>query len=298
MKDLVLTPALTLKDVRDDLREYVKDKVKPNASKWQRRDVKKILAIAVHHEGGAVLPEVYDGYEEVKRDAAYHVSKNWGSAAQPYYAPNIAYHIQVARNGTAYLCNDLEDIVWHANNANPFTIGICLQGHFEKQEPSIAQLVTLRLLLKHFTQREPTYFGQMGCRATDVWGHTELKGKTLGMKYLWKPIDLGNYTVCPAGLLPYVQEFRKTGDIMKATAGNPPLPSNPTEIGEFIDLQDKTAWYYPYIKICIDAGVIRGFTDGTIRPGQTVSRAEMAKMIVGAIVNQDKIKALWDEQKH
>lgn len=44
-----------------------------------------------------------------------------------------------------------------------------------------------------------------------------------------------------------------------------------------------TAWYRPYIERLVELGVVAGYPDGTYRPNNPVSRAEMAALLVRAI---------------
>lgn len=287
---MIAPPAV--RDVRADLTAFVKPKLDPKARAWNTRELSKIRLIAVHHEGGVVLPDIYDGYAEVKKDALYHITKNWGTTATPYYAPNIAYHYQIDRMGIIWRCNSIESIIWHANNANPVALAICLHGHFQKQEPTLKQLQSLVKLLNYFTQGISVT--GISARSGDVYGHTELKGKVLGLKYLYKLIDLGNYTVCPAALLPYVQEYRATGKIGKVLAANPPLPMDATNV--LMNDVSKDDPFYAYVKAMIDSGTMRGYEDGTFRTGQPVTRGELSKVIVGAALNLEKIAKAYKDQ--
>ena len=45
---------------------------------------------------------------------------------------------------------------------------------------------------------------------------------------------------------------------------------------------DSSRWSLQYIEACAEAGIINGYTDGTFRPTENVTRAQMAKMIAAA----------------
>jgi hypothetical protein len=54
---------------------------------------------------------------------------------------------------------------------------------------------------------------------------------------------------------------------------------------QFRDLHLQTDWYYPYLKIAKNKGLISGYPDGTFRPGNQVTRAEFAKMLYSKLPN-------------
>jgi N-acetylmuramoyl-L-alanine amidase len=54
----------------------------------------------------------------------------------------------------------------------------------------------------------------------------------------------------------------------------PTEPSNVEETKQYPDLNDKH-WAYPIINMGVKLGIINGFEDGTIRPNDPISRAEM-----------------------
>ncbi len=47
----------------------------------------------------------------------------------------------------------------------------------------------------------------------------------------------------------------------------------------FLDVKD-TDWFKSYVDICTDEGLIVGFEDGTFRPNNTITRAEMSAILV------------------
>ena len=44
------------------------------------------------------------------------------------------------------------------------------------------------------------------------------------------------------------------------------------------DLKNVSAWAKEGVKFCIEAGFVRGFPDGTTKPGQLLTRAQLAVM--------------------
>ena len=51
---------------------------------------------------------------------------------------------------------------------------------------------------------------------------------------------------------------------------------------KFTDVSDPEAWYYKYVNGCAALGILSGMGDGTFMPQKTVTRAELAVMIVKA----------------
>lgn len=277
MKTHDFPSGLRIIDARMDIRAYASEHKNPAAKAWSRRPLSAINRLVVHHQGGGRVTAASNAWNLIREDALYHMQKNWGTSARPYYAPSIAYHYVISYEGYVYWLNDRGETTWHAMGANPSSIGIELQGNFtlkdeqEKPcEPTTAQLRSLALLLDYLT--EWTEDGAKAIPATkeNVWGHGELT-------------QFGNRTACPGTALPYVQEYRRTGRIQKAGIALPPeVPTG------FSDL-DAEAWYFPFAQACIDAGIMRGYEYGTWRPEASISRAEMAKVAVGIALHSERL---------
>jgi len=234
------------------------------------RPLSGITKIAVHHCGdNRVWNDEYDALAEYRNEANYHINKDWGGG---YHGDGLMYHFKIARNGQIYWTRDLEDSTWHASNANPISIGICLDGDLTKQDATQKQYASLKALLDELTQKHPEFpADQKG-----VFGHSELRA-------------YGNSTVCPASALQSVIEYRDTGKISKASPKvEPPKPvvDNSTA---FSDVK-KTDAIYPYVKAMSENGIIAGFPDGTFRPDEKVSRADISKIIIESIKKIDKLK--------
>ena len=257
--------------------------------KWAKRQISQIKLIAIHHEGGVIRSDSYDERVAIDQMATYHMRKNWGTAKKPAYAPTTPYHFCIGRSGDIYQMNSVDDVTWHARNANKIALGVLLQGNLEKQKPTKQQILSLDNLLKHFVAGL-NY--ELKLSYKDVWGHSELKGRMMSLKY-GKLTDFGNYTTCPASTLQYVQEFRATGSIK-----NFPRNENekPEQVGDFIDLK-KGEWYTPFAKTMIEAGIMRGYEDKTWRPAETVTRAEVAKIVIGSMLKMEEILRIYKEQK-
>ncbi|WLR53017.1 S-layer homology domain-containing protein [Bacillus tianshenii] len=80
--------------------------------------------------------------------------------------------------------------------------------------------------------------------------------------------------------------FRPSEDVTRAQAAKIlavtlELDVENTNEVSFPDV-DEDAWYANYVSALVEEGVINGFEDGTFRPDETLTRAQMAKMITEA----------------
>lgn len=120
----------------------------------------RTTAIVVHHSATppTTTPQVI---------ADYHVRTKG--------MPHTQYHALIYADGTIFQVNAWNDLVWHAGcgydhpqNANSFSIGVCLVGDFSVHPPPDAQLAAFRELRSHLE----TLYGH----ALDVLGHSECYG--------------------------------------------------------------------------------------------------------------------------
>lgn len=110
--------------------------------------------IIVHHTGG-----MNDTFESVK---AYHISKGWG---------NIGYHVFIERNGTMRYGREDNEVGTHciADGMNFKSIGICLSGNFEIEQPTQKQLDTLE-------EEIAFYRNEFNIPEQNILGHGKVKG--------------------------------------------------------------------------------------------------------------------------
>lgn len=52
------------------------------------------------------------------------------------------------------------------------------------------------------------------------------------------------------------------------------------ENAPFNDIADRNAWYYNYVTTAFKRSIVKGYGDGSFKPGNTVSRAEFVKMAI------------------
>jgi len=112
-----------------------------------RRKLSDIKYVVFHHDA-SLAPEKYDAVDLYTHEANYHIKKGWG---------HLGYSFRIARDGTIYQTVPLEEIGVHAGNYLYFknSFGVCLDGSFDRQAPSQAQLKAVKDLMIHFAHQRP-----------------------------------------------------------------------------------------------------------------------------------------------
>ena len=118
--------------------------------------MRKTTHILVHHTASAGAKTTVAGVD------SFHKTKNWGTKTKPAYAPKsslgwyVTYHYFIEWNGKLTQTRTDAEIGWHGNNANPFSIGICMAGWFDPghdKYPTDAQIKTLTELLRQLVEK-------------------------------------------------------------------------------------------------------------------------------------------------
>jgi N-acetyl-anhydromuramyl-L-alanine amidase AmpD len=159
-----------------------------------KRKLSDISIIAVHHSAREY--HIGEDYKHVIIQAAtYHKNKIWGYLnSKPIYGNGLMYHYVITPDGQIYKTRNMEEVTWHANNANNKSVAIMLQGNFEIQNPTIEQLKSLEELLQKLLI-------DLSLDKSSVFAHGEL-------------INYGNQTACCGRMLKDdVVRFRNTGFI-------------------------------------------------------------------------------------
>jgi N-acetyl-anhydromuramyl-L-alanine amidase AmpD len=102
----------------------------PKKSAYKKRALAAINQIVIHHSADNGTPESI---------ASYHVSKGW---------PGIGYHYVIAKDGTVYHTNDIDEASYNVAQQNTRSLGICLIGNYEKDTPPDQQVASLKWLVK------------------------------------------------------------------------------------------------------------------------------------------------------
>lgn len=138
------------------------------AGPHERRALHEKRGLVVHYSGPPVADRS-NTLAVLQAEARYHVAKDWAGAGRPpLRGDGLMYHVAVGADGVAYLCRDLEAVLWHCGawpqNALALSVHLPLGG---EQRATSAQLATLRRICDDW--RAAT-----GTPLAEVWGHQEL----------------------------------------------------------------------------------------------------------------------------
>jgi N-acetyl-anhydromuramyl-L-alanine amidase AmpD len=123
-------------------------------------------------------PREQTTFEGTKR---YHVSLGWG---------NIAYHYFIESDGRLRKGRNERTVGTHtkAGGMNLKSLGICLAGNFNEEEPTDAQLKSLEAILKNLAAKYKI-------QKENILGHREVPGAV---------------TECPGdNLLQWIERYRE-----------------------------------------------------------------------------------------
>ncbi len=96
---------------------------------------RQINSIVIHHSGNT------DTVESIRN---LHVNTNkWD---------DIGYHFIIDRRGELFIGREIDKIGAHVSGFNEDSIGICLLGNFDKENPNEIQLDMLKWLLNMLTK--------------------------------------------------------------------------------------------------------------------------------------------------
>jgi len=159
-----------------------------NPAPPETRPVKNITSIIVHHDA-VVRAHDYDTMARLRQEAAGHTRT---------LGPGLQYHYSIDNVGEIFWCRDHEATLWNSGDlaVNRTSIAVKLDGYFHSpinQQPTREQLEALNQLLDKLCTQHPEFPATTG----DVYGHRQIVA-----------------TACPGDLLfPYVDEYRRTGNI-------------------------------------------------------------------------------------
>jgi hypothetical protein len=155
-------------DIREDLPRH-KTKI------WDRRKLSDINSIVGHQSAGHARTASAPGIDCKNTEAInnYHINPNHISKTG---CPRICYHFSIERDGKIEMCNDLEDIVWHAGNKkiNAESISYVVCGNFSgkgwtgSQEPTPEQIESTWVLMYYLAKGYKI-------QPSRVFGHCDVK---------------------------------------------------------------------------------------------------------------------------
>jgi hypothetical protein len=139
------------------------------AGPYERRPLTEKRGVVIHYSGPPVERRS-ETLAVLQAEAGYHVGKDWSSAGDPpIRGDGLMYHVAVGDDGTAYLCRDLEAVLWHCGawpqNALALSVHVPIGG---SQRATAAQLGTLTRVVDEWRQATGTLL-------SEVWGHQELQ---------------------------------------------------------------------------------------------------------------------------
>ncbi|MEE9213111.1 MAG: peptidoglycan recognition family protein [Phycisphaeraceae bacterium] len=108
----------------------------------------KIDRITVHHEGyrPVYFSDMASTAERLELIRQSHLSR--------MRAGDIGYHYVIDRAGRLWECRDFHYQGAHVKNNNEHNLGVMVLGNFDRQQPTDAQIVTLRdtlsKLMRHY----------------------------------------------------------------------------------------------------------------------------------------------------
>lgn len=111
------------------IRNIVNELPRHATKKYKRRNLNDIRYVVIHctdapsPKGNTDEERIAAEIAHIKAIAAYDVGPNHISKTG---CPAFTYHRAVGETGNIYLTSSLEDVTWHAGNANAESIGIAL----------------------------------------------------------------------------------------------------------------------------------------------------------------------------
>jgi len=159
-----------------------------------RRRLADIKYAVIHHDAG-IVGDRYDSMSRYIQQANYHITKGWG---------HLSYTFKISRGGQVFQCFPLEEIGAHAGNGHFFrnSLGICLDGSFDKQEPSPAQLKALTDLMTFLATKCPDM--PLLVRSS-FYSHREVRG----IGWPWTKLFIRRPTFCAGDVIEeIVKSFR------------------------------------------------------------------------------------------
>lgn len=110
--------------------KLIKSNLQFNVSKLQKLIPNKVLLVILHHRAG-------NG--DVESIHAQHLKNGWAG---------IGYHFYIRKDGTVYEGRPIAYVGSHCKGNNSCSLGVCLEGDFRKEVPTLEQLIAVRDVYK------------------------------------------------------------------------------------------------------------------------------------------------------
>lgn len=173
----------------------------------------------------------------------------------------IGYHFVIRMNGEIEEGRPHWAQGAHVKGYNHLSIGIALAGNFETHEPTPEQISSLVELIFYLWETYPD---------AKVVAHRHLAA-----------------TLCPGKYFPWAELQERLREKEKG------------EDSLFPDVS-RNKWYYGVVQEAVKLGLMKGYGDGTFKPEQAASRAELAAVAVRQYYQlnfQDDIKRVIAENR-
>lgn len=106
--------------------KLVKSNLQFNMSKLQKLVPNKVLLVVLHHRAG-------NG--NIESIHTQHLKNGWAG---------IGYHFYIRKDGTVYEGRPITYVGSHCKGNNSCSIGVCLEGDFRKEVPTVEQLRAIK----------------------------------------------------------------------------------------------------------------------------------------------------------
>lgn len=122
----------------------------------------KTTSLVIHHScGEGPVTQIHQ----------QHLNQGWSG---------IGYHYYIRKKGQIYSGRPQWAVGSHCKGLNTSSLGICLEGNFEKEKPSEEQLNSLRWLVKYLSGLFPI---------KNVYGHRDINATLCPGKYLYSHVS-------------------------------------------------------------------------------------------------------------
>lgn len=156
-------------------------KVLPVKGTNGKMDLKKVNVLVVHHDAVYVPANGYNTMERLKMEANDHIARGWS---------HISYHYVIDNLGDIYKCLPEDEVAYHCGNLaiNKNSLAVKLDGNFEIQKPTAAQVKSLGDFIVWITSQRPDIPKIV---KSSIKGHFQIKS-----------------TACPGrNLKPYLKKY-------------------------------------------------------------------------------------------